>query len=99
MRRPANAMGVVMCLLLAAVLLGFSVALGSGETTRRGIPVWLAAAVGTACFLYGAVKAWKEPAKVFGAGDGDRALSRGTKFTFALLALFFIAPLVMLRGE
>ncbi len=61
MRKPANPGGFVFALAMAALLLALVLVLGPGETTRKGIPVWLLGAVGVPCFLWMAVQCWRKP--------------------------------------
>lgn len=61
MRKPANTAGVVFALVMATSVLVGTFALGPGNTTRRGTPVWLLGAIGVPCFLWLAVQCWRNP--------------------------------------
>jgi hypothetical protein len=61
MRKPANPGGVVFASAMAVLLLVGVLLLGPGETTRKGIPVWLLGVVGVPCFLWMAVQCWRRP--------------------------------------
>jgi hypothetical protein len=63
MRRPENLTGVLVALFFGGVLLLACFALGWGETTRRGMPVWALGSAGLAAFAALVVKSWRTPRK------------------------------------
>jgi hypothetical protein len=63
MRRPKNLTGVLVAFFFGGVLLLACFALGWGETTRRGVPVWGLGSVGLAAFAALVVQSWRTPRK------------------------------------
>jgi predicted membrane channel-forming protein YqfA (hemolysin III family) len=61
MGKPANPGGVVFYVAMALLMLVLVLVLGPTDTTRKGIPLWLLAAVGVPLFLGLAVHSWRTP--------------------------------------
>jgi hypothetical protein len=61
MKKPANIGGVVFGAVMVVAMLVLVLVIGPGDTTRKGIPVWLLGVVGVPCFAWISVRSWSRP--------------------------------------